>query len=208
MIRREFQKSIRAARTNDNSFRPARVPKMGPLGFVRFYALLLSAGLLAAALSSCASRPPEPEPLVDAPEELKLLEPVLTVRSIVLVRHELVNVLLELILDVENPNAFPVEFSAAHYRFHGEGRKWGSGTADRSVPIPSGSKTEIRLPLLLNFTETGRDLFDLVAKLQTVRYRLEGRATVSTPMPFLPEFQMDFDRTGTVRVERTLPARP
>ncbi len=138
----------------------------------------------------------------------RVREPLLAIRSIVLVRHELVNVLLELVLDVENPNAFPVEFSAVSYRFHGEGRKWASGTVDRAVPVPAGGMAEVRLPILLNFTETGRDLFDLVAKLRVVRYRLEGRARVSAPVPFLPEFRMDFDRSGAVQVERTLPAGP
>ncbi len=138
----------------------------------------------------------------------RIREPVLEIRSIVLVRHELVNVLLELVLDVENPNPFPVEFSAASYRFHGEGRKWASGTVDRAVAIPARGKAEVRLPILLNFTETGRDLFDLVAKLRVVRFRLEGQARVTSPLSFLPEFRMDFDRSGAVRVERTLPAGP
>lgn len=138
----------------------------------------------------------------------RVREPILTIRSIVLVRHELVNVLLELVLDVENPNAFPVEFSAVSYRFHGEGRKWASGSVERAVPVPARGKAEVRLPILLNFTETGRDLFDLVAKLRVVRFRLEGRATVSAPVPFLPEFRMDFDRSGAVQVERTHPAGP
>lgn len=138
----------------------------------------------------------------------RVREPLLTIRSIVLVRHELVNVLLELVLDVENPNPFPVEFSAASYRFHGEGRKWASGKVDRPASVPARGSAEVRLPILLNFTETGRDLFDLVAKLQVVRFRLEGQARVTAPLPFLPEFRMDFDRSGAVQVERTLPTRP
>jgi len=133
-------------------------------------------------------------------------EPLLTIRSIVLVRHELVNVLLELVLDVENPNPFPVDFSSTSYRFHGEGRKWASGTVDRSVTVPARGSAEVRLPILLNFTETGRDLFDLVAKLQVVRFRLEGQARVAAPVPFLPVFRMDFDQSGAVRVDRSLPA--
>lgn len=174
--------------------------------------VLAGAFLAAAVLGSCASRPPEPEavpePRAEVPEEPKALEPILTIRSVVLVRHELVNVLLELILDVENPNPFPVEFHTVSYRFYGEGRMWGSGTLDRPMPIPAGGEAEVRLPVLLNFTETGRDLFDLVAKLQTVRYRLEGQARVGVPGPRLSEFPMRFDRAGSVRVERTLPAGP
>ncbi|HSV56788.1 MAG TPA: hypothetical protein VLH39_06740, partial [Magnetospirillaceae bacterium] len=60
-------------------------------------------------------------------------------------------------------------------------------------------------PMLLNFTEMGRDVFDLVTRLRTISYRLEGRALVSTPLAFLPGFRMGFDVSGAVRVERALP---
>jgi len=135
-------------------------------------------------------------------------EPELTITSIVLVKYELINVLLELVLDVRNPNAFPVDFASAFYQFYGEGMRWSNGSAERAVAIPARGAAEVRLPIILNFTETGRNLFDLVAKLRVVRYRLCGDAKVVTPIPFLPEFRMKFDKSGATQVERTLPSTP
>ena len=170
------------------------------------YGIRLAFALLAAvsALVSCAGRPPAPARAESAFQPVRA--PLLSIRSIVLLRHELVNVLLELVLDVDNPNAFPVDFASADYRFFGEGRKWAGGSVECSVKIPARGRAEVRLPILLNFTETGRDLFDLVARLQVVRYRLTGRARIVTPLALVPEFFMDFDEGGTVRVERTPPA--
>lgn len=134
-------------------------------------------------------------------------EPGLAIQSITLVKHELVNVLLELVLEVSNPNAFPVNFANASYQFYGEGRKWSNGTMERPVEIPARGTAEVRLPIVLNFTETGRDLFNLVAKLKVVRYGLAGEARITTPVPFLPEFRMSFDKSGSTQVERTLSDR-
>lgn len=134
-------------------------------------------------------------------------EPGLAIQSITLVRHELVNVLLELVLEVSNPNAFPVNFENASYQFYGEGRKWSNGAMDRPVGIPARGTAEVRLPIVLNFTEAGRDLFNLVAALKVVRYGLTGEARITTPVPFLPEFRMSFDKSGSTQVERTLSDR-
>jgi LEA14-like dessication related protein len=131
-------------------------------------------------------------------------EPELTIKSIVLVKHELINVLLEIVLDVKNTNGFPVDFSSASYQFYGESRKWANGTVGKPVTIPAGGSAEVRLPIVLNFTEMDRGLFDLVAKLKVVRYRLAGEARVTTPVSFLPEFRMRFDKSGATQVERTL----
>jgi len=138
----------------------------------------------------------------------RVREPELAIKSIILVKHELINVLLELVLDVRNPNAFPLDFDSASYQFYGEGRRWSKGSAERPATIPARGTAEVRLPLLLNFTETGRDLFDLVAKLKVVRYRLSGEAEIATPLAFLPEFRMVFDKSGAVQVERSLPSEP
>lgn len=132
-------------------------------------------------------------------------EPELTITSIILVKHELINVLLELVLDVRNPNAFTVDFASASYQFYGEGRRWANGSVERAISIPARGTAEVRLPIVLNFTETGRNLFDLVAKLKVVRYRLAGEARVVTSVPFLPEFRMKFDKSGATQVERALP---
>jgi LEA14-like dessication related protein len=146
-------------------------------------------------------------------------EPDLRILAINLVKHELINVILEVVIEISNPNAFPLEFDQLAYDFYGEGKRWSRGRERKALLIPArggageagkgsanGTATT-RIPVMLNFTEMDRRVFDLVEKLQVVSYRLAGTATVHTGLDFLPQFTMAFDRAGAVKVERTLSRR-
>ncbi len=129
-------------------------------------------------------------------------EPTLSVQSIRILQHELVNSYLQLVLEVRNPNGFPIDFSGASYQFFGEGQRWASGKALKAQPLPALGSGIVLLPINLNFTDTGRSLYDLVAKLKTVRYRLSGTALILTGLDILPIFELSFDAQGSTRVER------
>jgi LEA14-like dessication related protein len=146
-------------------------------------------------------------------------EPELRILAINLVKHELINVILEVVLEISNPNAFALEFDQLAYDFFGEGRRWSRGLERKTLLIPArgfadGANTSTvngtastKIPVILNFTEMDRRVFDLVEKLQVINYRLGGTATVRTGLDFLPEFTMGFERAGNVKVERTLTRR-
>jgi LEA14-like dessication related protein len=146
-------------------------------------------------------------------------EPDLRILAINLVKHELINVILEVVIEISNPNAFPLEFDQLAYDFYGEGKRWSRGRERKTLLIPArgsageagkgsaNGKATTKIPVMLNFTEMDRRVFDLVEKLQVVNYRLSGTATVRTGLDFLPEFIMAFERPGAVKVERTLSRR-
>jgi len=134
-------------------------------------------------------------------------EPDLRILAINLVKHELINVILEVILEVSNPNAFPLEFDQLDYDFFGEGKRWSKGRERKTLQIPAKGTASTKIPVLLNFTEMDRHVFDLVEKLQVLDYLLSGTATVRTGLDFLPEFKMGFERPGSVKVERSLSRR-
>jgi LEA14-like dessication related protein len=129
-------------------------------------------------------------------------EPTLSVQSIRILQYELVNSYLQLVLEVRNPNDFPIDFSGASYQFYGEGQRWASGKALKAQPLPPRGSGIVLLPINLNFADTGRSLFDLVAQLKTVRYRLSGTAVILTGLDILPSFDLSFDAQGSTRVER------
>ncbi|HBO39985.1 MAG TPA: hypothetical protein DD477_02045 [Spirochaetaceae bacterium] len=130
-----------------------------------------------------------------------LREPVLSIHSLQLLRHELINVLLALSVDIYNPNLFALVFSSTDYEFWGEGLSWNRSRRSPELILPPGETTRLRLPISLNFATMNRQLFDLVAKRQTVRYRLTGQATINTGLEFLPAFVLAFDRSGSIQVE-------
>lgn len=129
-------------------------------------------------------------------------EPVVTIRSIRILRYELINSYLELVLDAYNPNAFALSFGEASYQFYGEGRRWATGAAKKPQELAPRASGTIILPVNLNFTELGRQLYDRVAKLDEIPYRLVGQATILTGLEILPSFALGFDRSGATRVER------
>jgi LEA14-like dessication related protein len=129
-------------------------------------------------------------------------EPTLSVQSIRILQYELVNSYLQLVLEVRNPNDFAIDFSGASYQFYGEGQRWASGKALKAQPLPALGSGIVLLPINLNFADTGRALFDLVAQLKTVRYRLSGTAVILTGLDILPSFDLSFDAQGSTRVER------
>lgn len=160
--------------------------------------------------ADASGHPPTDSITLTAESELSvhlIREPDLRILAINLVKHELINVILEVVIEVSNPNDFPLEFDQLTYDFYGEGKRWSRGRERKSLLIPARGAASTTIPVILNFTEMDRRVFDLVEKLQVVQYRLGGTATVHTGLDFLPQFSMDFERAGRVKVERTLQRR-
>ncbi len=129
-------------------------------------------------------------------------EPVVAIASLRILRYELINSALNIVLEVRNPNAFPVSFSEAEYRFYGDGRSWASGATRKAQVVQARSCGTVILPITLNFTDLGRSYFDRVAQLKDIAYRLQGSAWITTGIDILPSFKLGFDTSGVTRVER------
>jgi LEA14-like dessication related protein len=129
-------------------------------------------------------------------------EPGFRVKSVTIGRDRLVTTKLDLDLVIDNPNAFPISFSSLSYDFYGEGKIWADGRTDDAAPIPAKGSSERTLTFTMNFASMDRALFDLVASLKIVRYRLKGEARIVTGLEFLPEFATSFDIDGSCAVER------
>jgi predicted small lipoprotein YifL len=177
--------------------------------------LLIAAALAGLSLGvSCATKkpaelpPPPPAPEWAATERV-VREPVFRITSIRVMRDLLVTTELRLGLEVENPNDFPLALDSFSWRFWAEGRPWASGEAPGSacgaagpLLIPARGKAERRLDFEMNFADRDRRLFDLVARLSSVSYRLFGEARLSTPEAGIPAFGSRFDESGSCPVER------
>jgi LEA14-like dessication related protein len=127
-------------------------------------------------------------------------EPEFTITAIAVKKAELINTRFKVSLRIENPNYFPVELSSLSYELYGGGRFWADGQAEDILYIPPGSAAETELFLVMNFINMRRELLDQVIALKQVRYRFTGEATVSTGIPYLPQFRMRFDQSGNSTV--------
>jgi LEA14-like dessication related protein len=129
-------------------------------------------------------------------------EPLFSLRSIKIERDLLVTTNLRLAVEIGNPNDFPLVFDALSYDFFGEGKGWAAGEDEGPVAIPARGSIERSLRFTMNFADMDRRLFDLVANLRIVRYRIAGEARIATGLDYLPAFVMRFDREGSCAVER------
>ena len=175
----------------------------------RFSVALFAASLAGLALlGGCATR--KPAELTPPPAPAKVVrDPVFHIRSIRILRDLLVTTELRLDLEIENPNDFPLSLDSFSWRFWAEGRPWASGdscggnTGDEAyIVIPAHEKAERKLDFEMNFADRDRRLFDLVARLSAVSYRVFGEARLSTAEPGLPPFTSRFDESGSCAVER------
>jgi LEA14-like dessication related protein len=131
-----------------------------------------------------------------------LRDPSFRIRSIAIERDLLVTTKLALDIEIENPNASPIELNSIFYDFYAEGEKWAEGRSDESAAVPAKGSAERTLGFTMNFANTDRGLFDLVAKLKVVHYRLVGEAKIATSLDFIPEFASRFDNEGSCSVLR------
>jgi LEA14-like dessication related protein len=129
-------------------------------------------------------------------------EPRFRIYSVKIERDLLVTTQLALGLEISNPNAFPLVFRSFDYDFYGEGKIWADGASDDAASIPARGSLRRSLRFTMNFADMDRRLFDLVAKLKVVRYRLAGQAGMATGLDFLPAFVTTFDDEGSCAVER------
>jgi len=129
-------------------------------------------------------------------------EPKVSIKSIKILRSVLVNTTLKLMLTLENPNGFPVEFRSLAYQLYGEGRPWADGKAQAAVLVQGQTELDTEILIIMNFIDMKRELLDMVNQLRTVNYRLKGETIIGTGMEFLPEFRMVFDERGATEVLR------
>lgn len=129
-------------------------------------------------------------------------EPVFRILSIRIERDLLVTTSLKLMLEIGNPNAFPVRLDGLDWELAGEGRFWAGGRSEEVLEVPAGGLASRGIAFEMNFANMDRRLFDLVAKLREVRYRFSGKATIASDRDGIPAFVTAFDEAGSCAVER------
>ncbi len=131
---------------------------------------------------------------------VRVLKPLLRISSIKIHREELINTSMNVSLEIENPNDFPLDLSELTYEIFGEGRYWAEGMQKASFQIPAYTKSNVVLQITMNFIDMKRDLLDQFIKMQDVGYRFQGNVRVLTGISYLNEFIMDFDEQGRTPV--------
>ncbi|GHV40541.1 hypothetical protein AGMMS49546_14650 [Spirochaetia bacterium] len=139
---------------------------------------------------------PSKEELSIAAAFPRIREPEFTITSITISQADLITTRFRVNLRIDNPNVFPVDLSSFDYELYGRGRFWADGREKDVLLVPARSSAETRLSLEMNFIDMKRDLLNDVISLDRVAYRFKGEAMVGTGIAMLPQFHIDFNRSG------------
>ena len=131
----------------------------------------------------------------------RVLEPLFSITSIVIEQADLINTRFRCILQIDNPNIFPLTIFSLRYVLYGDGRLWGGGRERDLAVIPAQSSLPTSFSFEMNFIGMPRSLLDDIIAMQHVRYRFTGEAEIGIDMPNLPAYHMNFDLSGNSEVK-------
>ena len=96
------------------------------------------------------------------------------------------------VLDIQNPNRFPIPLAGFDYGLSLNGVQVARGDKEQRVTIPAGGSQKVTVPLTLSFTNMLNMLPGLLRN-RTVDYQLGGSV-------HLPWFNVPFQRSGSANL--------
>ena len=97
------------------------------------------------------------------------------------------------VLDIQNPNRFPIPLSGFDYGIRLNGVQVANGAREQRVTIPAGQSHKLEVPLSLSFSNMVNMLPGLIRN-RSVNYELGGSV-------HLPWFNIPFQRTGSTSLQ-------
>lgn len=107
-----------------------------------------------------------------------------------------------LTLEVDNPNAFGLALNRLDYDFKVNGKRWIKGNRANAGQLEEKGKSDITLPLTLNFMELGSSLYGLLDSGKPLNYSLSGKLNATSDNQLIGNFNMPFNRNGKVALSQ------
>ncbi len=96
------------------------------------------------------------------------------------------------VLDIQNPNKFPIPLSGFDYGLSLNGIQVANGTKEERVTLKGGDSQKVTVPLTLSFTNM-MNMIPGLLRNRTLDYKLGGSV-------HLPWFKIPFQRTGQANI--------
>lgn len=96
------------------------------------------------------------------------------------------------VLDIQNPNKFPIPLSGFDYGLSLNGVQVANGSKEERVTIKGGDSKKVTVPLTLSFTNM-MNMIPGLLRNRTLNYNLGGSV-------HLPWFNIPFQRTGQANI--------
>jgi LEA14-like dessication related protein len=125
-------------------------------------------------------------------------EPVVTLQDVKLVGVGVTGGVLDITLNVYNPNNFRLDGSRITYRVFADSVAVGGGSLDQQFTVQNGDSTQLKLPLSFTYAGLGAAARQLQNQ-GAVNYRVTGEIEVATPVG---KFTRPYDQTGRYTILR------
>jgi LEA14-like dessication related protein len=109
---------------------------------------------------------------------------------------------LELVLQTHNPNGFKLLLQNFNFDLKINQQSWAKGLLTNQVNINAKGSNTIRIPISLNFSEMGWNLYHFLLQTQELNYNLVGDINFQTTSSLLNQLNLPLNNSGKVKLSR------
>lgn len=103
---------------------------------------------------------------------------------------------MELKLEFENPNSFDINLNKFNYDFEVSGKSWAKGALTSISKATSKSRSEITIPVKLDFSQVGMTVYGMLTGNDKIEYNFKSDFNLDTSLPYLKSVDFPFDSKG------------
>ncbi len=99
---------------------------------------------------------------------------------------------------VDNPNPFGVDISQLVYDLSINGKPWVKSKLDKALPLQGKGRSNLSIPVELNFLEMGSSLYQVLMQGKKMNYQLTGDMKFAADHPLLKAVEAPFSKKGSI----------
>lgn len=128
--------------------------------------------------------------------------PSVKVSSLKLNKIGLTTASLNLALQVDNANPLQFLLNQFQYDFLVAGKSWANGISDKKMTIAKNGKSEINIPIELNFLQMGQTAYQILTGSNQIDYQFDGNLNFDTSMEMLKNVNLPINTSGKIDLTR------
>jgi len=109
---------------------------------------------------------------------------------------------LSLDIELDNPNAFMMLLQNFSYNFSVDGLQWADGNLEKNISFDKHGKSNVSIPISLNFFEMGQTVFNVLNKKGSFPYEFDTQIKFKTDLPFLENVDIPLKKSGSIQLTR------
>ena len=109
---------------------------------------------------------------------------------------------LNLGIEVDNSNPLQFLLNQIQYDFQVAGNSWVNGVSNKKINIARNGKSEINIPIELNFLQMGQTAHQLLTGNNQIDYKFDGKINFDTSADLLKNIDLPINTSGSIDLTR------